>query len=138
LLLILDTEYSILNTNLMNPFTWIKNQSLFNDRRAVSLLILCAVVLVFIIIYSVVSIESRDFKVPIRYSGYREGNLSNRGEWYSLYTLPLFAAVTFGFNFILSLKVHRMRPELSHVLLGLNLVIAAFTYFVAKALFNLL
>lgn len=122
----------------MNPFTWIKNQSLFGDRRAVSLLIVSFIALVFIIVFSLVSIESREFKIPVRYSGYREGNLSNRGEWYSLLALPLFALVSFGFNFVLSLRAHRMRPELSHVLLGLNLVVAVFTYFVARALFNLL
>ena len=122
----------------MNPFTWIKNQSLFSDRKAVILLILSFMALIFLIVFSLISIESREFKVPIRYSGYREGNLSNRGEWFSLLALPLFALVSFSFNFVLSLKAHRMRPQLSQTLLVLNLVVAVFTFLVSKALFDLL
>ena len=111
---------------------------MFSDRRAVILLIVSFVALIFLVVYSIASIETREFKIPIRYSGYREGNLSNRGEWFSLLALPLFALVSFGFNAALSLKVHRMRPELSHVLLGLNLVVAVFIFLVSKALFDLL
>ena len=102
------------------------------------MLILSFLALAFIIVYALISIESREFKIPIRYSGYKEGNLSNRGEWYSLLALPLFALVSFSFNFILSLKAHRMRPQLSQTLLALNLVVAVFTFLVSKALFDLL
>lgn len=102
------------------------------------MLVLSFIALVFIVIYSLLSIETREFKIPVRYSGYREGNLSNRGEWYSLLILPLFSLASFVINSVLGLRVHRMRPELSHVILGLNLVVAVFTFLVAKALFDLL
>lgn len=122
----------------MNPFTWIKNQSLFGDRRAVALLILSFMSLLALIVYSLSVIESREFKIPIRYSGYREGNLSDRGQWFSLLALPLFAVVSFAFNAAISLRVHDMRPQLSQVLLVLNLVVLVFTFFISQALFELL
>ncbi|HEX9679018.1 MAG TPA: hypothetical protein VGA08_00135 [Candidatus Saccharimonadales bacterium] len=122
----------------MNPFTWIKNQSIFSDRRALWLLMISATAMLYIVVFSVLNIESREFKVPVRYSGYAEGNLSNRGEWYSLYSLPLFALLTFLINTVLSLKVHKMRPELSHGLMTLNLVVAVLIYIISRALFKLL
>lgn len=121
----------------MNPFTWIKNQSFFRDGRAIWLLIAGFGLLLITILFSLLNIQSQEFKVPVRYSGYFEGNLSDRDEWFTLYALPLFAAITFTINTILSVKIHRMRPELAQALLGLNLVVAIFTLLVTRALLGL-
>lgn len=140
----LTTYYLILATLLfilgliVNPFTWIKNQPLFADRRAVWLLVINAVATAFTVLYSISSIERREFKVPIRYSGFNEGSFSDRGDWYSLYAFPIFALVTFGFTLVLALRLHRMRPELAQGLLGVQLVVTTFTFLVARALTSLL
>lgn len=122
----------------MNPFTWIKNQPLFADRRAVWLLVINALATMFTVLYALSAIDQREFKVPIRYSGFNEGSFSDRGDWYSLYAFPVFALVTFGFMLILSLRVHRMRPELAQGLLGIQLVVTTFTFLVTRALTSLL
>ena len=122
----------------MNPFTWVKNQPLFADRRAVWLVVINSLATVFTLLYSVSAIDRREFKVPIRYSGYNEGSFSDRGDWYSLYAFPLFALVTFGFALILSLRVHKMRPELAQALLSFQLVVTVLTFLVSRALTSLL
>lgn len=121
----------------MNPFTWIKNQSFFRDGRAVWLWIISLLGLVILLVFSMANIESQEFKVPVRYSGYFEGNLSDRAEWFNLYALPMFAVITFAFNTVLSIKVHRMRPELTKTLLGLNLLVLFFTFLVTRAILGL-
>lgn len=122
----------------MNPFTWIKNQSFFRDGRSIWLLIAGLGGLIFIVIYTLLNIESQEFKVPVRYSGYFQGNLSDRDEWFTLYALPVFAIISFGFNVVLSIKSHRMRPELAHTLLSLNLIVLLFVFLVARALLGLI
>jgi hypothetical protein len=122
----------------MNPFTWVKNQPLFADRRAVWLLVINALATAYVVLYSVSAIDRREFKVPIRYSGYNEGSFSDRGDWYSLYAFPVFALISFGFALILGLRIHKMRPELAQALLALQLVITTFVFLVSRALTDLL
>lgn len=122
----------------MNPFTWIKNQPLFGDRKAVWLLLTNLVGTVFVVVFTMLGIERREFKVPIRYSGYDEGSFSDRGEWYSLYAFTLFAVISMTFTLILALRIHKMRPELAQSLLGLQLVVIVFTFLVARSLLELL
>lgn len=122
----------------MNPFTWIKNQPLFSDRKAVWLLLFNLAGTVIVVVFTLIGIERREFKVPIRYSGYNEGSFSDRGEWYSLYAFSVFAVVSLLFTMILALRIHKMRPELAQVLLGLQLVIVVFTFLVARSLLQLL
>lgn len=121
----------------MNPFTWIKNQSFFRDSRAIWLLIISFGLMLLTVIFSLLNIHSQEFKVPVRYSGYFEGNLSDRDEWFTLYALPLFAVLTFILNSILSIKIHRMRPELAQTILAINIVIAILTFLVTRALLGL-
>ena len=122
----------------MNPFTWIKNQPLFGDRKAVWLLLTNLVGTIFVVVFTMLGIERREFKVPIRYSGYNEGSFSDRGEWYSLYAFTLFAVISMVFTLILALRIHKMRPELAQSLLGLQLVVIVFTFLVARSLLELL
>ena len=122
----------------MNPFTWLKNQSLFSDRRAVWLLLVDFIGTVFVVLFTLLSIERREFKVPIRYSGYNEGSFSNRGEWYSLYAFTIFAVLSMSMATILSVRIHKLRPELAQTLLALQLVLLVFNFLVARALLNLL
>lgn len=122
----------------MNPFTWLKNQSLFSDRRAVWLLLVDFIGTVFVVLFTLLSIERREFKVPIRYSGYNEGSFSNRGEWYSLYAFTIFAVLSMTMATILSVRIHKLRPELAQTLLALQLVLLFFNFLVARALLNLL
>jgi hypothetical protein len=122
----------------VNPFTWIKNQPLLADRRAVWLVVINLLFSLFSVLFMLGAIDRREFKVPIRYSGYNEGSLSDRGEWYSLYGFVLFALLSLGLSLILSFKVHRMRPELAQGLLGLQLLVTSLTLLVTRALTNLL
>lgn len=122
----------------MNPFTWIKNQPLFGDRKAVWLLLANLIGTIFLVLFTILGIERREFKVPIRYSGYNEGSFSDRGEWYSLYAFTLFALISMAFTLILALRIHKMRPELAQTLLALQLVVIVFTFLVARSLLELL
>lgn len=122
----------------MNPFTWMKNQPLFSDRRAVWLLTLDIIGTIFVVLFTLLGIERREFKVPIRYSGYNEGSFSDRGDWYSLYAFTLFAIVSLAFTFLLAVRVHKMRPELAQTMLALQLFIIGFNFLVARALLDLL
>lgn len=122
----------------MNPFNWIKNQSLFRDQRAVWLGLAGFLFTAYNTLFFLFSIESREFKVPVRYSGYFEGILIDRGDWFSFYVFPLFAVMTFVLNLALAIKIHKMRPELAQVLLGLQLIISWFTLLVAGALLDYL
>lgn len=88
-------------------------------------------------IYPLANIERRDHKVFVRYSGYFEGTLSDRGEWYSLYVIPAFAVIIFVINVVLSIKLHKMRPELAKTFLMLTLIVGVYIFLVARALINL-
>jgi hypothetical protein len=120
----------------MNPFIWIKKQSIFNDVRATWLLAANLALSLWNVAFMLLAIESRPFKVPVRYSGYL-GNISDQEEWIALFALPLFVVISFVITAILSIKIHSMRPPLAHTLLGLGLLVGAFTFLVARSLLGL-
>ena len=121
----------------MNPFNWIKKQSIFKDSQAVWLMIFGILMTGWNLIFTLLNIERRAFKVPVRYSGYL-GNISDQAEWTTLYAFSFFAVMTFVFNVVLGIKVHKMRPGLSRALLALNILVALMTFLVARSLLNLL
>lgn len=112
------------------------SQPLFKDPQA-TILLVAGLLLVFVqtIDFSL-NIQSREIKVPIRYSGYNE-SLSDKGHWASLLALILFGVVVFVINTAISIKVYKLRRSLAVMLLTLNIVILVFLILVSRALLGL-
>jgi len=121
----------------VNIFSYIRKQSLFQDRRAIWLLVIGLILLVLEILYTVVNITHRELKVPVRYSGYYDANLIQSGEWYTLYVLPLFSTVVYTVNTILAMRIHILQKGAAVALLALSVVILIFALLVTRALLGL-
>ena len=121
----------------MNIFSYIKKQSIFKDSRAVTMMIIGLVLLLVEIVYVIINIQQREFKIPVRYSSYYYVNLSQRGEWYSLYGLPLFAAVAYLVNLILAIRIHVLHKGAAVALMATTLIILVFALIVSRALLGL-
>jgi hypothetical protein len=121
----------------MNPFTWIKKQSIFRDRKSVVLLLVGATLVLWVVVFAVANIHNPGFKPSVRYSGYFQGRLSDKSDWYLLYAFPLFALVSYVVNSVLAIKVHKLRPELSLAFLVLNTVLMVFVVMVTRAILSL-
>lgn len=121
----------------MNIFSYIRKQSIFKDSRAVTMIIIGLVLLLVEIVYVIINIQQREFKIPVRYSSYYDINLSQRGEWYSLYGLPLFATVVYLINLILATRIHVLHKGAAIALMATTLVILVFALIVSRALLGL-
>ncbi len=121
----------------MNPFIWIRNQSFFKDKTAVWMSIGGLVFVVVNLFMSVINIEQKPYKVPVRYSGYIN-NIAAQDEWFTLYVLPIFAVLVFAINLTLAIKIHRMNASFAQVIIGLTWVIEGVAFFVIKGVLSLL
>ena len=121
----------------MNLLDYLRKQSIFKDRTALWLIILGFGLVLAGLLYMAININQRDFKVPVRYSSYYKIGVTNRGEWYTLYVLPIFAAVTFAVNMVLATRIHGLQRGLALALLSLTLVILVFSLLVIRALLGL-
>ena len=116
---------------------FIRTHSIFRDRQAVALMTAGSVLVLLLIMFVLFMVESRDFKVDVRYSGYNR-TLSDKGQWYSLYIFPLFAVLTHVINSYLSLKTHQLQRMMAITILGFNLVVQVFALMVSRSLIGLL
>ncbi|MDX1765941.1 MAG: hypothetical protein R3313_03225 [Candidatus Saccharimonadales bacterium] len=114
-----------------------KRHSIFKDQQAVILMGIGTVMVLVLLIYSGLVIESRDLKVVVRFSDYTR-TLSDKGEWFTLYIFPIFAVLAHFINSYLALKLHAIQRTLSVAVLSFNAVVLLFSIFVTIALLNLL
>ena len=105
----------------------------FRDRTVVLLGVIAAVLTLVNIFFVIFKVRSHDFEVPVRYTEYGPDQLL-LGEWYTLYELVLFNLVTMAANVLVSARLHLMRRYMSIALLGLNLVVIVYLFFVTQAL----
>lgn len=116
---------------------FVKAHSIFKDRQAVMLMSVGSALALLIVGYVLLMVESRDFKVEVRYSGYNR-TLTHKGEWYTLYLFPLFAVTTHLLNSFLSLRAHQIQRTIAITILSFNIVVLVFTLIVSRSLLQLL
>ena len=112
------------------------SQPFFRDGKTNALLVVGGFLLLVHIVNFMISIQTQDIKVPIRYTGYNP-SLGDTGQWSSLFVLVVFGVAAYGINSALSIKVFKLKKALSVVLLSLNIVIMIFLILVSRALLNL-
>jgi hypothetical protein len=81
-------------------------------------------------------VEQRDFDIPVRYTQYGSSPIV-LGDWYNLYALAFFAIVATTVNFVLALRLHKNRRQLTIALLIGQLLIMIFLFLVSGAILGL-
>lgn len=116
---------------------FVKANAIFKDRQAVILMTVGAGLALLSVLVALLFVESKTFKVDVRYSGY-DRTLSDKGDWYTLYVFPLFAVLSHIINSYLALKAHSIQRMLSLTILSFNIIVLLFALRVSWALFDLL
>lgn len=112
---------------------FIFKRTFFSDKYAVILLVGFLLFTVANILLVLVMLSSRNYQIPIRFSGYEGIGVFERGQWYYLYILPVFSFVVFTVNSVLSIKIHQLRREYSIAILVLSYLLATFNMVVSYA-----
>ncbi len=88
------------------------------------------------ILHVVLRVEQRDFDIPVRYTQYGTSQII-LGDWYTLYSLALFAVVATVVNFVLALRLHSSRRQLAIAILIGQILIMVFLFLVSGAILGL-
>ena len=108
-------------------------QTFFKDKVILRLAAVYVVLFAICLIVVFINLESRNDKVPVRYSNYAVG-LYDRESWTSLYVFPVFAALTFFVNTYLATKLHAMHKIYSYAWMGLAIIMMIFTALISQAI----
>lgn len=108
----------------------------FKDRLAVSLLVFNGVLIIANVLATVIRLGSHDFKVPVQYM-VSDSSVLQTANWYSLYSLAVFALVGGGVTIALAYRLHQGNRRFSIALLALYTVVGVVTFLVINALLAL-
>jgi len=111
-------------------------QPFFKDTKANLLAALGLIMAAAQAVYFLLNIKSRDVKVPIRYSGYN-ASLNEKAPWAALYALLIFTLAVYFINVFISIKLYGLSKSTAMALLGLNIVVLAFSIVITRALLGL-
>ena len=112
-------------------FAFIFKRTFFSDKPAIILLIGFFILTAINILLVIALLSSRNYQIPVHYSGYNGIGVFERSQWYYLYVFPVFAFVVFAVNSMLSIKIHQLRREYSLAILGLSYLVAVFNIIVS-------
>jgi hypothetical protein len=112
------------------------SREFIKDRYSLLLMAIGFALALLNILNVIFRVEPRDFDIPIRYTQYGASPIV-LGDWYNLYSLALFAVVATATNFIIALKLHPNRRQLSIAMLISQIIIMIFLFLVAGAILGL-
>lgn len=81
------------------------------------------------------TVRQYDFKITVRFTQYGIDSFQ-RGDWYNLYELALFAGVAGLLAIALALRLHENNRNLAIAVLWMQLIVFFFLFFVTGALLN--
>lgn len=117
-------------TTLLEPVPFIKDRVILLLLSVDSLLVVSSVLLVF------ARLRSHDFKVPVQYV-VNDGSVLQTSQWYSLYSIALFAILSGVGTVILAQRLHKSERNYAIVALILFAITALFGILTTNALLGL-
>lgn len=108
----------------------------FKDRAAVLLVVFNSVLTLLIAGSVFARLRSHDFKVPVQYV-VNDGSVLQTSQWFSLYSIALFAIAVTVAVVILSERLHRSAREFALVALGVYGLSLIFGLLATNALLTL-
>lgn len=108
----------------------------FKDRAAVLLVTLNGLLALGITLSVFARLRSHDFKVPVQYV-VNDGSVLQTSQWFTLYSIVLFAIAGTVGVVILAERLHRSAREFALVTLGVLILTLIFGLFATNALLTL-
>lgn len=114
----------------------VQQQTFSKDKSVLSLAALSVVMTVSTVLLSIVLLRSHDFKVPVQYV-VNDGSVLQTSNWYTLYSLPLFAVVSVAVIIFLAQRLYRTNRIFSIGVLAAYGLVSTVGFLVTFALLNL-
>lgn len=117
-------------TKTLEPVPFIK------DRAMLLLVAIDSLLIVSIVTVVLARLRSHDFKVPVQYV-VNDGSVLQVSQWFTLYSLAVFAVLTGVATFILAQRLHKSERNYAIIALIIFGVSAVFGLLTTNALLGL-
>lgn len=87
------------------------------------MIVIFAILLSIIWIFSFIRFQPSDFMVPLRYNSFL--GVTQLGFWYNLYSVPVFLTLCSFLNLVLAEVIYKKDRMISYILVGSNIFLAA-------------
>ncbi|MBP9738494.1 hypothetical protein KBD20_02285 [Candidatus Saccharibacteria bacterium] len=108
----------------------------FKDRLMTTLVALDGFIVVLVVVSVFARLRSHDFKVPVQYV-VNDGSILQTSQWFTLYSLALFAVIAGISTVILAQRIHKSERWYAAAALILLAVTTFFGFLMTNALLGL-
>ena len=116
--------------------TIVQQHTFSKDKTVLGLSAFSIIATLATVLFSIAMLRSHDFKVPVQYV-VNDGSVLQTSNWYTLYSLPLFAVMSTAVMLFLAHKLYRTNRIFSIGVLAAYSLVSIVGFLVTFALLNL-